>query len=257
MRLLAIDIGNTNVVCGVFDDDQLAADWRVGTDHSKTSDEYAVLVLDLLLLKGMRPESVDAVVLSSVVPPLTSLFEELAERYFHRLPLTISHELESGLILRYENPQEIGTDRIVNAAAAYRQYGGPVIIVDFGTATTFCLVTAQGEYLGGAIAPGVRIAAEALHQRAAKLPKIELVRPKSVIGRDTVTSMQSGIIFGYAGLVDEIVTRMQKSIGQDCFVLATGGLASLLAPETRTIREVRPNLTLEGLALLHSLNRPA
>jgi type III pantothenate kinase len=255
MRLLAIDIGNTNVVCGVFDDDRLVVDWRIGTDDAKTSDEYAVVLLNLLRLKYISPATVDAVVLSSVVPPLTSLFEELIEKYFHRAPFTISHTVETGLILRYDNPQEIGTDRIVNAAAAFLSYGGPIIIVDFGTATTFCLVTAKGEYLGGAIAPGLSIAAEALHQRAAKLPKVDLVRPKSVIGRDTVTSMQSGIIFGYAGLTDELVTRMQHTIGQDCFVVATGGLAPLVAPESRTIREVRPNLTLEGLALLYQLNR--
>jgi type III pantothenate kinase len=255
MRLLAIDIGNTNVVFGIFDDDRLVVDWRVATDHSKTSDEYAVVLLDLLRLKDINATTVEAVVLSSVVPPLTSLFEELTEKYFHRAPFTISHTVEAGLILRYDNPQEIGTDRIVNAAAAFRRYGGPIIIVDFGTATTFCLVTAKGEYLGGAIAPGLGISAEALHQRAAKLPKVELVRPKAVIGHDTVSSMQSGIIFGYAGLTDEIVTRMQHSIGQDCFVVATGGLAPLIAPESRTIREVRPNLTLEGLALLYQLNR--
>ncbi|HEY3198431.1 MAG TPA: type III pantothenate kinase [Nitrospirales bacterium] len=257
MNLLAIDIGNTNVVCGVFEDERLLADWRVGTDAAKTVDEYGILLLDLLRVKGITPESLDAVILSSVVPPLTSVFEELSERYFQRLPLTASTELETGLTLRYENPGEIGTDRIVNAAAAFRRYGGPVIIVDFGTATTFCLVTRDGEYLGGAIAPGIRISAEALFHRAAKLPKIELIRPKSVIGRDTVSSMQAGIIFGYAGLVDELVTRMQQTIGQECVVVATGGLASLIAPESRTIRELRPNLTLEGLALLYQMNRPS
>jgi len=255
MRLLAIDIGNSNVVWGVFDDERLIADWRAGTDAAKTPDEYGILLLDLLGVKGIIPESLDAVILSSVVPPLTATFEELAEKYLHRLPLTVSSELKTGLTLRYENPAEIGTDRIVNAAAAFRRYGGPVIIVDFGTATTFCLVTKKGEYLGGAIAPGIRISAEALFQRAAKLPKIELIRPKSVIGRDTASSMQAGIIFGYAGLVDEIVTRMQQTIGQECFVVATGGLAGLLASESRTIREIRPDLTLEGLALLYQLNR--
>jgi len=256
MRLLAIDIGNTNIVWGVFDQDRLVGDWRVATDHAKLADEYGILLLDLLQINGIRQDSLDAVVLSSVVPPLTPLLEEVAEKYFHCRALTVSCEMETGLILRYENPCEIGTDRIVNAAAAFREYGGPIIIVDFGTATTFCMVTAEGEYLGGAIAPGILISAEALFQRAAKLPKIELTRPKSIIGRDTVSSMQAGIIFGYAGLVDAIVTRMQKTIGRDCFVLATGGLAGLIAPESATIREVRPNLTLEGLALLYHLNTP-
>lgn len=256
MRLLAIDIGNSNVVLGVFENQRLIADWRIGTDATKTVDEYGILLLDLLRVKAILPEGLDAVVLSSVVPPLTSLFEELSGKYLQRVPLTVSSELETGLILQYDNPAEIGSDRIVNAAAAFSRYGGPVIIVDFGTATTFCVVTKEGEYLGGAIAPGIGISAEALFQRAAKLPKIELVRPKSVIGRDTVSSMQAGIIFGYAGLVDEIVTRMQQAIGHDCHVLATGGLAALVASESRSIREVTPNLTLEGLALVYQLNRP-
>lgn len=254
MRLLAIDIGNSNVVWGVFDNERLIADWRLGTDPAKTVDEYGILLLDLLGIKGINPESLDAVILSSVVPPLTALFEELAEKYLHHLPLTVSSELKTGLTLRYDNPEEIGTDRIVNAAAAYRRYGGPIIIVDFGTATTFCVVTEKGEYLGGAIAPGLRISAEALYARAAKLPKVELTRPKSIIGQDTTSSIQAGLIFGYAGLVDAVVGRIQKELGRDCFVLATGGLAGLIAADSQSIREVRPNLTLEGLALVYKLN---
>jgi type III pantothenate kinase len=253
--LLAIDIGNSNVVLGVFDGATLVGDWRVGTDPAKTRDEYAILLLDLLRVGGFSPDQVDGVILSSVVPPLTPLFEELAEAYFHRSPLTVSAELETGLTIRYENPGEVGTDRIVNAAAAYRRYGGPLIIVDFGTATTFCVVTANGEYLGGAIAPGLKISAEALYARTAKLPKVELTRPKSVIGRDTTTSMQAGLVFGYAGLVDALVDRIQRELGLECYVLATGGLAGLISPESRTIREVRPTLTLEGLSLLYRLNR--
>ena len=255
--LLAIDIGNSNIVWGIFDGDQLVADWRISTDHSKTTDEYAVLLLDLLRVKDISPDRVDGVILSSVVPPLTPLFEELAETYFHCLPLIVSAEMETGLTIKYTNPHEVGSDRIVNAAAAFHRYGGPLIIVDFGTATTFCAVTADGEYLGGAIAPGLRISAEALYARTAKLPKVELLRPKSAIGRDTVSSMQAGLVFGYAGLVDELVRRIQQELGRDCFVLATGGLAGLIAPESRLIREVRPHLTLEGLALLHALNRPS
>jgi type III pantothenate kinase len=255
--LLAIDIGNTNIVWGVFDGDKPLADWRVGTDHAKTTDEYAILLLDLLRVEGISPERVNDVILSSVVPPLTPLFEELSETYFHCFPLIVSAELETGLTIKYTNPQEVGSDRIVNAAAAYRRYGGPIIIVDFGTATTFCAVTAGGEYLGGAIAPGLRISAEALYARTAKLPKIELARPKSAIGQDTVTSMQAGLIFGYAGLVDELVRRIQHELGRECFVLATGGLAGLIAPESQAIREIRPHLTLEGLALLWALNRPS
>jgi len=255
--LLAIDIGNSNIVWGVFDGDKLLVDWRVSTDHAKTTDEYAILLLDLLRVEDISPERMDGVILSSVVPPLTPLFEELSETYFHCLPLIVAAEIETGLTIKYTNPQEVGSDRIVNAAAAYRRYGGPIIIVDFGTATTFCTVTAAGEYLGGAIAPGLRISAEALYARTAKLPKIELARPKSAIGQDTVTSMQAGLIFGYAGLVDELVRRIQHELGRECFVVATGGLAGLIAPESRTIREVRPHLTLEGLALLWALNRPS
>jgi type III pantothenate kinase len=255
--LLAIDIGNTNIVWGVFDGDKLLVDWRVSTDHAKTTDEYAILLLDLLRVEGISPERMDGVILSSVVPPLTPQFEELSETYFHCLPLIVAVEIETGLTIKYTNPQEVGSDRIVNAAAAYRRYGGPIIIVDFGTATTFCAVTPEGEYLGGAIAPGLRISAEALYARTAKLPKIELARPKSAIGQDTVTSMQAGLIFGYAGLVDELVQRIQHELGRECFVVATGGLAGLIAPESRTIREVRPHLTLEGLALLWALNRPS
>lgn len=255
--LLAIDIGNSNIVWGVFDGDTLVTDWRIGTDHSKTTDEYAILLLDLLRVEGISPERVNGVILSSVVPPLTPLFEELAETYFHCLPLVVSADMETGLTIKYTNPHEVGSDRIVNAAAAYRRYGGPLIIIDFGTATTFCAVTADGEYLGGAIAPGLRISAEALYARTAKLPKIELSRPKSAIGQDTVSSMQAGLVFGYAGLVDELVRRIQQELGRECFVLATGGLAGLIAPESRSIREVRPQLTLEGLALLYTLNRPS
>ncbi len=255
--LLAIDIGNTNIVWGVFDGDQLVADWRIGTDYSKTTDEYAILLLDLLRVEDIGQERVDGVILSSVVPPLTPLFEELAETYFHCRPTTVSAEMKTGLTIAYANPREVGSDRIVNAAAAYRRYGGPLIIVDFGTATTLCAVTADGKYLGGAIAPGLRISAEALYARTAKLPKIELTRPKSAIGQDTVTSMQAGLIFGYAGLVDELVRRIQQEMGRDCFVLATGGLAGIIAPESRSIREVRPQLTLDGLALLYAMNRPS
>jgi type III pantothenate kinase len=255
MKLLAIDIGNTNIVWGVFQDEKLLADWRMGTDPAKTADEYGALLLELFRASDISHTELDAVILSSVVPTLTPIFEELGEKYFHRQPLVVSSELETGLTLKYDNPHEIGSDRIVNAAAAFRRYGGPLIIVDFGTATTFCVVTAEGEYLGGAIAPGLGISADALFHRAAKLPKVELTRPKSVIGRDTITSMQAGMLFGYAGLVDELVRRIQTELGHECLVIATGGLAGRIAPESRTIREVRPNLTLEGLALLYQLNK--
>lgn len=256
--LLAIDIGNSNIVAGIFEGPRLQSHWRVATDSSKTSDDYGVLFLGLLETAGLPTAQVGGIILSSVVPSLTPVFETVSEVHFHRRPLVISCDSPTGLRLRYRNPQEIGSDRLVNAAAAYARYRTTLIIVDFGTATTFCAVTASGEYLGGAIAPGLDVSAEALASRTAKLPKVELKRPKTVIGVDTETSIQSGLIFGYAGLVDEMVLRIEGELGQKAKVLATGGLAALIAPESRTIQEVRPFLTLEGLELIyrHSTGEP-
>lgn len=253
--LLAIDIGNTNIVWGVYEGQALRGHWRLGTDQMKTADEYGLIFLNLLRIAGIRPEQISGVILSSVVPSLTPAFESMAETYFHRLPLIVSSDLDTGLIISYTHPHELGSDRLVNAAAAYARYQTALIIVDFGTATTFCAVTQAGEYLGGAIAPGLGTAAESLHARTAKLPRVDLARPKSVIGRDTISSIQSGLIFGYAGLVDELVLRMQEELGQKAVVIATGGFASLIAPESRTIQEVRPFLTLEGLELLYRRTR--
>ena len=253
--LLAIDIGNTNIVVGVFDGRKLMYHWRLATHPAKTSDDYSILLLELLTAAGLQGERISDVVLSSVVPVLTPVFEALSEAQFHRTPLVISPELPTGLTLRYPHPRELGSDRLVNAAAAYARYHSPLIIIDFGTATTFCAVTASGEYLGGAIAPGVGIAAEALASRTAKLPNVELSRPKTAIGIDTVTSIQSGLIFGFAGLVDEMVSRIERELGQKARVIATGGLASVMAQECRTIQELLPFLTLEGLELIHRLSR--
>jgi type III pantothenate kinase len=252
--LLAIDIGNSNVVLGVFDGERLRASWRIGTKASITADEYAMIMKDLFGFAGIEFKQIDGVIISSVVPPLLPVMSEMCRKYFKLEPLVVTSETRTGITLKYDNPREIGADRIVNAAAAYKLFGGPLIIVDFGTATTFCAVTKNGEYLGGAITPGVKISAEALYQRAAKLPRVELVRPRTVIGRDTVSAMQAGILFGYAGLVDGIVERMKKELGADAVVIATGGLAELVAPETKTINEVRPDLTLQGLRLLYEGN---
>jgi type III pantothenate kinase len=180
---------------------------------------------------------------------------EMSNKYFRLEPMVVTHEIKTGIKMRYDNPKEVGADRIVNAAAAYKLYGGPIIIVDFGTATTFCAVTKSGEYLGGAITPGVKISAEALFQRASKLPRVELAKPAKVIGADTISAMQSGIIYGYAGLVDGIVERMKKELSMEARVIATGGLAELVSPETKTIQEIKPHLTLEGLRLLYEINR--
>jgi type III pantothenate kinase len=253
--LLAIDIGNSNVVLGVFEGDRLCEQWRVGTNTQITADEYAMIVKDLFGFARIEFRQIDGVIVSSVVPPLLPVMTEMSQKYFQRDPLFVTHELRTGITLRYDNPKEIGADRIVNAVAAFRIYGGPVIIIDFGTATTFCAVTGPGEYLGGAIVPGVKVSAEALFQRAAKLPRVELVKPPTVIGRDTVTAIQAGIIYGYAGLVDGIVGRMRKEFARDARVVATGGLAELITTETETVKEIHPHLTLEGLRILHEINR--
>jgi type III pantothenate kinase len=194
------------------------------------------------------------VIISTVVPPLLPVMVEMSRKYIGIEPLVVTHALKTGITIRTDNPKEVGADRIVNAAAAYNLYGGPMIIVDFGTATTFCAITKNGDYLGGAICPGMKISAEALFQRASKLPRVELVKPAKVIGSDTVSAMQAGIIYGYAGLVDGIVERMKKELSADARVVATGGLAELVSPETKTIQEIKPQLTLEGLRLLFEIN---
>jgi type III pantothenate kinase len=252
--LLAIDIGNTNVVLGVFNKDKLVQNWRVGTNVQFTPDEYAMTFKDLFNFTGIELKQITGVIISTVVPPLLPVMIEMSRKYFRVEPMVVTHMLKTGITILYDNPKEMGADRIVNAAAAYKIFGGPIIIVDFGTATTFCAVTKDGEYLGGAIAPGVKISAEALFQRASKLPRVELSKPPVVIGTDTITAMQAGIIYGYAGLVDGIVERMKKELSSEAKVVATGGLAELVSPETKTIQAVKPDLTLEGLRLLYDIN---
>jgi type III pantothenate kinase len=249
--LLAVDIGNTNIVWGLFRGSTLVAHWRLATDAKKTSDEYGVLFLSLLAHSGQLAAQVSGAIVSSVVPALTGSFETMIGTYFHRHPLVVSADTETGLTLKYANPKEIGSDRIVNAAAAYHKYRRDLIVVDFGTATTFCVITRSGEYLGGVIAPGVGISADALFTRAAKLSKVEFVRPKSVIGADTASSIQAGLLYGYAGLVDSLVHRIERELGRSAYAIATGGLAGTIAPEAQSIQKVEPFLTLEGLELLH------
>lgn len=253
--LLAIDIGNTNVVVGVFDREKLAANWRVGTNSQITSDEYAMTFKDLFGFAGIEFKVIRGVIISSVVPPILPVMVEMSRKYFQIEPMIVTHQIKTGIRIRSDNPKEVGADRIVNAAAGFKLYGGPLIIVDFGTATTFCAVTREGDYLGGAITAGVKISAEALFQRASKLPRVELIKPPKVIGSDTISAMQAGILYGYAGLVDGIVERMKKELSQEAKVVATGGLAELVAAETKTIQEVKPHLTLEGLKLLYEINR--
>lgn len=249
--LLAIDIGNTNIVWGLFKDRTLVAHWRLATDAKKTADEYGVLFSNLLAQAGRTPEQIGGAILSSVVPALTGTFETMIGVLFQRRPLLVSPDMNTGLTLKYANPREIGSDRIVNAVAAHEKYRRDLIIVDFGTATTFCVVTGAGEYLGGVIVPGLGISAEALFARAAKLSKVELIRPKSVIGTDTASSIQSGLLFGYAGQVDAVVGRIEQELGRPAYVIATGGLAPVIAPETTSIRKIEPFLTLEGLEVLY------
>jgi len=248
--LLVVDIGNTNIVWGVYNDRSLAAHWRLATDVKKTSDEYGILFASLLK-DAELPHRLSGAIVSSVVPALTGTFEDMLEQYFHQRPLVVTSDTDTGLTLRYPNPKEIGSDRLVNAAAAYHKYRRDLIVVDFGTATTFCAITAEGHYLGGVIAPGLGISAEALFTRAAKLAKVELIRPKTVIGTDTAGSIQAGLLFGYAGLVDSVVRRMEQELGRSAYVIGTGGLSSILAAEVSSIQQVEPFLTLEGLELLY------
>ena len=248
--LLAIDIGNSHITWGVFEGKSLVGSWRLATETTKTADEYGILLVSLMNTQNIHPRAIVGTIISSVVPSATHIFAELVEKFFHHSPLLVTADFPFGLTLDYPAPQEIGTDRLVNAASAYSQYQTGLVIVDFGTATTFCTVTQSGSYLGGAIAPGLKSAANSLHHLTAKLPSVDLVTPQHVIGTDTVSSMQSGLIFGYGGLVDELVTRIQQEVGHPLLVVATGGLASIIAPISRTIQEIRPFLTLEGLQLL-------
>ncbi|NLP36498.1 MAG: type III pantothenate kinase [Firmicutes bacterium] len=253
--LLAIDVGNTNIVLGVYEKNKLVISWRVSTNRLQTGDEYGVILKNLFKQAQMDTADLEGIIISSVVPPLMYALEEMAQRYFHLKPLVIGPGIKTGLNLAVDNPKEVGADRIANAVAGYELYGGPLIIVDFGTATTFDAISERGDYLGGAIAPGINISTEALFERAAKLPRVELARPKKVIGKDTITSMQAGIIYGFAGQVDGIVKRMLGEFKEQPKVVATGGLASLIAGETETISLVNPRLTLEGLRLIYEKNK--
>jgi type III pantothenate kinase len=223
----------------------------LATDARKTEHEYGALFLNLLERAGCQAEHITGAIVSSVVPALNATFESMVQACFFRLPLFVTTDMDSGLTLHYANPKEIGSDRIVNAAAAHDRYRTNLIIVDFGTATTFCVVTKAGEYLGGVIAPGLAISADALFARTAKLPKVDIIRPKSVIGKDTVSGIQSGLLFGYVGLVDGILQRLEQELGYRSHVIATGGLSPIISRETASIHEVRPLLTLEGLELLY------
>jgi type III pantothenate kinase len=256
--LLAVDVGNTNVSLGIFDyasgAGELVDHWRLGTHREQTSDEVGIALRSLFLQSGRDLATCTDVILSSVVPPLAPIWERLCQKLFDRPPLVVGPGIKTGMPVRYENPREVGADRIVNAVAAFELVGGPVIAVDFGTATTFDCVSERGEYLGGAIFPGIHIAMEALFDRASMLHRVEIARPRSVIGRTTTESLQSGLLFGYAGVVDAMVGRIREELGP-AGVVATGGLAQRVASETATIDRVEPFLTLEGLRILFEKNR--
>ena len=253
--LLAVDVGNTNTVLGVYDGRRLAAHWRMETRAQRTADEYAALLHSFLTLAGLPWGCIDGAIFATVVPPVRFGVEALCREHLRVTPLVVGPGLKSGMPILYDNPKEVGADRIVNAVAAYERYHQGCIVVDFGTATTFDAVTPKGEYAGGAIAPGLIISADALYEHAAKLPRVEITRPKTVVGKNTVASMQAGLYFGYVGLVDEIVSRMAQEVGYPVKVIATGGLAPLVAAESRTIEESDELLTLEGLRLLYDRNR--
>src|SRR3954466_1188281 len=261
--LLVLDVGNTNTVLGVFKPQgdghfrDLVAHWRVTTNRSQTVDEYGVLFRNLFALGGIDLDPLTGIVVSSVVPPLDSILHEVCERYFNTKPLFIEPGVKTGMPVLYDNPSEVGADRIVNSVAAFEKYGGPCIAVDFGTATTFDCISAKGEYMGGVICPGIGISAEALFQRTARLPRVDIRKPAKVIGTNTVASMQSGLFYGYLGLVDGVLARLLDEMGKDTKVIATGGLAPLIGENSDYIKNVDDLLTLDGLKIIYERNMPA
>ncbi len=254
-NLLAVDVGNTNTVLGYYAGDELAASWRMETNAGRTADEYAVAIRELMSLDGFDWRALTAGIISTVVPTALYSVESFFRRHLDIAALVVGPGVKSGMPILYENPREVGADRIANSVAAYEKVKGGVIAVDFGTATTWDVISPKGEYMGGVIAPGIQISAEALHQHAAKLPRVELVRPGRVVGRNPAASMQSGLLFGYAGMVDAVVDRICEEVPFTPHCMATGGLASLIAKESRTIVETDPLLTLKGLKLLFDRNR--
>lgn len=254
--LLAIDVGNSNITLGVYNGAELTVEWRIRTQVGRTVDEYGMLLTELFRHDGMDLRQITGIAISNVVPHTMPALELTCRKFFDLEPYVINPETETGIVVRYEPKSAVGPDRIVNAVAAFELYGGPAVVVDLGTATTFDAVSASGEYLGGAIAPGIGISMEALFERAAMLPRIELARPSSPIGTTTLSSMQAGFVYGFAGQIDEIVGRFREELGKDAKVIATGGLAELIASESRTIQTVNQRLTLEGLRIMFQRRNP-
>ena len=253
--LLVVDVGNTNTVLGLFDGDQLVHDWRIRTVVDHTVDEYGMLIYNLYKTSRISSRKIQDIIISCVVPPMLNILEPLCQKYFNLKPLIVGPGVKTGMPIFYDNPKEVGADRIVNAVAGYEKYKKDLIIVDFGSATTFDYVSEKGEYMGGCISPGIMISSDALFERAAKLPRVELSKPKSIVAKDTVSSMQAGIMYGYAGLVDGICDRIKAEVKSNPLVVATGGLAKIVAPETKSIDVVDEMLTLEGLRIIYLRNR--
>jgi type III pantothenate kinase len=252
--LLTVDIGNTNITLGIYETDTIGPRWRLATVHERMPDEYGLQVLGLLSHADLGPGDLTGICIASVVPPLTGVFVEASQKYLGFEPLVLDAGVKTGVRIRYEDPRAVGADRIADAAAVQHLYGGPACVVDFGTATTFDGISAEGDYLGGAIAPGINIGAEALFLRTAKLPRVDLQRPPAAIGRNTVHSMQSGLLFGYVSLVEGMVQRFRQELGPEMKVIATGGLARLIARETSVLEIIAPWLTLDGLRIIWELN---
>jgi type III pantothenate kinase len=255
MMILVLDVGNTNITLGVYQEKELLYHWRISTIRERTEDELGIMIKSLLADKGIAVSQIQGIAISSVVPPLMFALERMSTKYFGHKPIVVGPGVKTGLNIKYENPREVGADRIVNAVAAIEKYGYPLIIVDFGTATTFCVINDVGDYMGGVVAPGINISTEALFRHAAKLPRIEITRPQSVVGRNTVTSMQSGVLYGFTGQVDGIVSRIKKEFNLPFKVVATGGLASLITAESYEIDIQDDNLTLDGLRIIWDRNQ--
>ena len=253
--LLAIDVGNSNNVIGLFAGEKLLTHWRIRTERARTSDEYWILIKEFILLNDVETETIDEIIIACVVPPLIPILKEMSRKYFSCEPLVVGPGVKTGISILYKNPAEVGADRIVNSVAAYEKYGGPLIIVDFGTATTFDVVSKRGEYLGGAIFPGVQLSMEALFENAAKLPRVELEEPERVIGKSTVESIHSGLVHGFVGMINGMVSKMQVELNQTARVIATGGIVQLIASQAKSIDIVDPFLTLEGLRIIHQKNQ--
>jgi type III pantothenate kinase len=252
--LLAIDVGNSNNVIGLFCGEKLVTHWRIRTEWNRTADEYWVLIKEFIIINKVEAETVDDIVVSCVVPPLVPVLQDMARKYFSCEPLIVGPGVKTGISILYRNPAEVGADRIVNAVAGFEKYGGPLLIVDFGTATTFDAISKKGEYLGGAIYPGIHISMEALFQNTAKLPRVDLIAPESVIGKSTVESIQSGIYYGFIGLIDSMVARFCKELGKDARVVATGGVPQAIVSGAKSIELFDPFLTMEGLRIVHEKN---